>query len=146
MSIEHTGISRFGRELGLTLSRQEDGSIVGVVTLQLGQEGPPYHVHGGVLCALIDEAMGASVWSTGRRSLAVNLNINYRRPVPLGVELRVTGRIEKIEGRKTFTSGQITLPDGLVATEGTGIFVETSLDALRKARPPFGDPNGSEQD
>ncbi|NWF70246.1 MAG: PaaI family thioesterase [Chloroflexi bacterium] len=110
--------------MGADFYLQADGSVVGLVTLAKDHEGPPFHVHGGVLAALIDEAMGAACWSSGKRVVAVNLNFNYRRPVPLAVALRVTGHIAGSERRKTFTTGAILLPDGTAAVEGSGIFVE----------------------
>ena len=117
-------LSTFSTDLGVELYLQEDSSVIGVVTLQKGQEGPPFHVHGGVLGALLDEAMGAATWASGKRVVSVNLNFNYRKPVPLGVPLRITGRIDRVDGRKVFTAAEISLADGAVAVKGTGIFVE----------------------
>ena len=117
-------LSTFSTELGVVLYLQDDGSVVGAVTLQKGHEGPPFHVHGGVLGALLDEAMGAAAWASGKRVVSVNLNFNYRKPVPLGVPLNISGRVEREAGRKIFTAAKIMLPDGVVAVEGTGIFVE----------------------
>lgn len=102
----------------------EQGNISGVVILDETKQGPPGHAHGGSLATLIDEAMGASAWNHGYRVLAANLNFDYRKPVPLGIEIRVSGMVERKEGRKVFTRGHITLPDGSIAVEGTGIFVE----------------------
>ncbi len=117
-------LSTFSTLMGVEFYLQEDGSVTGVVTLQEGHEGPPFHVHGGVLSALLDEAMGGAAWANGKRVVAVNLNFNFRKPVPLGVPLHVRGRIDRDEGRKCFTVGEIVLLDGAVAVEGTGIFLE----------------------
>ncbi len=129
--------SRFSEWLNLEIVRDAAGTARGTVTLHLQQEGPPRHVHGGVLASLIDEVMGAAVWATGKRSLAANLNINYRHPAPLDCELRVTGRIDRIEGRKTYTSGEVLLPDGTVAIEGTGLFIEMPVDSLKTKHYDF---------
>jgi acyl-coenzyme A thioesterase PaaI-like protein len=118
-------LSEFSARLGATYELSDDGQrVIGIVTLEKAQEGPPFHVHGGVLGALIDEAMGAACWASGRRVLSVNLNFNYRHAVPLGVPLRIEGRVDRQEGRKTFTIGLIHLPDGKAAVEGTGIFLD----------------------
>lgn len=103
---------------------EEDGTIAGKVTLDDAKQGPPGHAHGGALATLIDEAMGAAAWNRGHRVLAANLNFNYRRPVPLHVEVQVRGKIERIDGRKIHTSGVIVLPGEIVAVEGTGLFIE----------------------
>ncbi len=116
--------SRFSRWLDAHFHAEADGSIRATLALQPEQEGAPGYVHGGVSASLIDEAMGAAVWATGRRAMTVHMSFDYRRPVPLGVEVTVIGRVERFEGRKTFTSGAIILPDGAAAVEGAGIFVD----------------------
>lgn len=100
-----------------------DEGVVGFVTVDATKQGPPGHVHGGASATLVDEAMGASAWFSGRRVVAVNLNINLKHAVPLEQELRLEGRVVKQEGRKVFTIGALILPDGRVAVEGSGIFV-----------------------
>lgn len=97
--------------------------VVGWVTVDDAKEGPPGHVHGGALTALVDEAMGAAAWHAGYRVLAANLNVNFKRPVPLGARLQLSGRVTGSDGRKVYTTGEITLPDGAVAVQATGLFV-----------------------
>lgn len=76
--------------IGVQWHVREDKSIFGEITLNDKQQGPPGHVHGGASAALLDEAMGAAVWQAGYMVMAVNLNVNYRRPLPLGVPVQVT--------------------------------------------------------
>ncbi|MEQ8673855.1 MAG: PaaI family thioesterase [Aggregatilineales bacterium] len=102
----------------------DEGTVTGTVKIDSSKQGPPGHAHGGSLATLIDEAMGAACWQNGYRVLAVNLNFNYKRPVPLGAEVTITGRVERKDGRKIHTRGAVILSDGGVAVEGTGIFVE----------------------
>ena len=70
--------------------------------------------------------------------LAANLNINFRKPVPLEKPITVRGWVERIEGRKIFTAGQIVLEDGAVATEGRGIFVTAPEFVSKIESNPFG--------
>lgn len=102
----------------------DEGCVYGKVTLDASKEGPPGHAHGGSLATLVDEAMGASCWVQGHHVLAANLNVNYRAPVPLNIEVEVMGKVQHIEGRKIHTVGRITLPDGTVAVESAGLFIE----------------------
>lgn len=115
--------SKFSGWLGIQFYAASDGSIIGDVILQPDQEGPPLYAHGGISASLLDEAMGTSAWRAGYKVVAANLNLNYRHPVPLGVEVHVRGHVESIEGRKVYTSGSIILPDGTVAVEATGLFI-----------------------
>ena len=102
----------------------DDGTVRATLTPRERQEGPPGLAHGGALASLLDEAMGAAAWAAGHRVLAVNLNVSFKQPVTLGTEIRVVGCVERVEGRKVFTAGQITLPDDSIAAESVGIFVE----------------------
>ncbi|MCB9452272.1 MAG: PaaI family thioesterase [Anaerolineaceae bacterium] len=115
--------SKFSGWLGIQFYAEPNGSIVGDVILQPEQEGPPLYAHGGISASLLDEAMGTSAWWAGYKVVAANLNLNYRQPVPLGVEIHIRGHIQSIEGRKIYTAGSITLPDGTVAIESTGLFI-----------------------
>jgi len=110
--------------MGVTWYASEDGSIFAEITLTKAQQGPPKLAHGGATAALLDEAMGAAVWQAGHKAAAINLNINYHKPVSLGEKIRVRGRIKSVDGRKIFATGTIMLPDGTVAVSGKGIYVE----------------------
>ena len=71
--------------------------------------------------------MGAAAWHWGDPVVAANLNFDYRAPVPLDTPITISGRVERGEGRKVFTSGEITLPGGVVAVEGTGLWVTAAF-------------------
>lgn len=94
------------------------------VTLNEAQQGPPRHVHGGASAALLDEAMGAAVWHAGNKVVAAKLEVEYRRALPLGVELYAWGELVEKHGRTLTTRGAIELPDGTVAVIGRGAYVE----------------------
>lgn len=110
--------------LGLHWYAEATGIIHTSFTLTLSEQGPPGHAHGGVLAAILDEIMGTAAWHAGHMVLAANLNIDYRLPVPLGIELTAVGQITHQDGRKVFTRGEIKLPNGRGATVGKGLFIE----------------------
>src|SRR5947209_3323205 len=86
--------------IGIRWYLSDASQIVGEIALTDAQQGPPTLAHGGASAALIDEAMGIAVWAAGLRVAAVNLTIDYKRPVPLGTQLNVTGWVVRQEGRK----------------------------------------------
>lgn len=109
--------------IGLTLWVDDDGVITSDFTLGDAQQGPPGHAHGGASAAILDEAMGLVVWAAGLKVAAVNIEINYHKPVPLHQPLTLEARVTEHDGRKAFSTGEIRLPDGTVAVSGRGIYV-----------------------
>jgi len=110
--------------LGLTWYQSETGAIHAEMVFTDAHQGPPAHVHGGASAAVLDEAMGAAVWSAGYSVVAVNLEINYKLPVPLGQNILIEAHIAEVKPRKILTVSEMRLPDGSVAVTGRGIYVE----------------------
>jgi uncharacterized protein (TIGR00369 family) len=113
---------------------------VSEVTLTEAQQGPPGLAHGGASAALLDEAMGAAVWRAGYTVAAVNLQVDYYRPVPLGQSVHVEGTVVEKDGRAVRARGEIRLADGTVAVVGRGIYVEAPqlFDRLYYRTEPSG--------
>lgn len=118
-SKEHAG-------MGITWYQKDDRSIFSEVTFSLAQQGPPGYVHGGAIAALLDEAMGLAVWFADYRVVTVNLNITYRRPVPLGEKTLIVAHISGKENPQFFTKGEIFLANGTTAVTAFGTFVEAT--------------------
>ena len=91
-------------------------------TLNEAQQGPPGHAHGGASAAILDEAMGLVVWAAGLKVAAVNLEINYHKPLPLHQPLTLEARIAEKDERKIFSAGEICLTEGTGAVRGRGIY------------------------
>jgi uncharacterized protein (TIGR00369 family) len=109
--------------IGLTWWVDDEGILTSEFTLNEAQQGPPQHAHGGASAAILDEAMGLVVWAAGHKVAAVNLEINYHKPLPLKVPLSLEARITQIDERKIFSTGEIRLPEGTTAVSGRGIYV-----------------------
>lgn len=101
----------------------DDGILTSEFVLNEAQQGPPQHAHGGASAAILDEAMGLVVWAAGHKVAAVNLEINYLKPLPLGVSLSLEARITQMDARKIFSTGAILLPDKSIGVSGRGIYV-----------------------
>jgi acyl-coenzyme A thioesterase PaaI-like protein len=109
--------------MGLTLWVDDDGVMTSEFTLDKMHQGPPLHAHGGASAAILDEAMGLVVWAAGLQVAAVNLEINYHKPLPLFQSLRLEARITQKDERKIFSTGEIRLTNGEIAVSGRGIYV-----------------------
>lgn len=86
-------------------------------------EGPPGHMHGGVIALLLDQALGTLAGEIGKPGLTGNLTVDYRRPTKLNTRLRIEAWHHRTEGVKTWTKGAILNADGEVCAEGTGLFI-----------------------
>ena len=122
--------------MGLTWFVDDGGLMTSEFTLNEAQQGPPGHAHGGASAAILDEAMGLVVWAAGHKVAAVNLEINYHKPLPLNQPLTLEARIAQIDERKIFSTGEIKLPDSTVAVSGRGIYVAAPklFDKVRFSR------------
>ncbi|MEW5938374.1 MAG: PaaI family thioesterase [Chloroflexota bacterium] len=109
--------------IGMTWWVDDDGALASDFALDLAKQGPPGYAHGGATAAILDEAMGLVVWAAGYKVAAVNIEINYHKPVPLDQPLHLDARITQQDERKIFSTGEIRLPDGTVAASGRGIYV-----------------------
>lgn len=109
--------------IGITMFVDDDGVLSSEFTLNEAQQGPPGYTHGGASAAILDEAMGLVVWAAGHKVAAVNLEINYHKPLPLMQPLTLEARIVQRDERKVFSTGEIKLADSTVAVSGRGIYV-----------------------
>lgn len=109
--------------IGLTWYVDDDGNLTSEFSLNEAHQGPPGHAHGGASAAILDEAMGLVVWAAGHKVAAVNLEINYHKPLPLLQPLIVKACVTQVDNRKIFSTGEIKLSDSTVAVSGRGIYV-----------------------
>ncbi|MGI5979087.1 MAG: PaaI family thioesterase [Oscillospiraceae bacterium] len=110
----------------------DDGTVIGLATAREVHQSYPFCVHGGVSASLLDDAMGRSIKAIepDRWSVTVEMTTVYKRPVPYGEPLIVTGLLTE-DGEKVYsTYGEIILPDGTVAVTATGKFFKMSLERL----------------
>jgi len=109
----------------------EDGRILGTATFGAAYEGPPGCVHGGYIAAAFDEVLGSTQSLSGSPGMTGRLTVHYRKPTPLQTELRFVGELERVDGRKIFTRGELWAGDILCA-EAEGLFI--SMDRGRFAQ------------
>lgn len=113
-----------------------DGLVVGRVAFGAAYEGPPGCVHGGLIAASFDELLGMAQSLGGQPGMTGTLTVRYRRPTPLHTPLRFEAQLDRVEGRKIFTSGRCLNGD-VVTAEAEAIFVSVDfsrLAALAEAR------------
>jgi uncharacterized protein (TIGR00369 family) len=110
----------------------QDGTVRADFVPSEAQMGFPGICHGGVLGALLDEAMGwAPTMETGLFCLTGELRVRYVAPVPIGTPVTVIARADKV-GRIYLTSGEIVGRDGTIYARGMGKYIPMSLERTRE--------------
>ena len=72
--------------------------------------------------AAFDELLGMACIFSGNPGMTGTLEIRYRSPTPVRTELYFEGRLDRVEGRRIYTSGSVSSGD-VCCAEATGIFV-----------------------
>src|SRR6266478_3859018 len=101
----------------------ETGRATGKFILGPRYAGGAGFAHGGVIAILLDEAMGKISKLTEERAVTAELNIEYRKPVPVDAEITVAGWQEEEKGRNRFRIAVIHDAQGSLLARGRGRFV-----------------------
>jgi acyl-coenzyme A thioesterase PaaI-like protein len=114
-----------GLHLTFTTNAEDPEAITATAHVQLDRmhEGPPAHIHGGIVAALLDEAMSKLNRPLNVLAMTRHMEIDYLRPAPLYQPLVLVSRHLRREGRKLFHQAELQHPDGTVLTRGKGLFI-----------------------
>lgn len=113
--------------VGLRLRFRQEGQAVAAEFVpreeHVGWQGV---VHGGILAAVLDDAMGNVFYLRGYQALTARMEVRFRRPVRPGDRLRVRAWVAAEDGR-TITARAELERDGEVVCSGEGVFLRGSL-------------------
>jgi len=128
------------RGLYMTFFDDGDNEVVSEYTVSDEYQGYPGIVHGGVVAAMLDEAVGrvAMIGDPHHFMMSVTLQVKYRHSVPTETLLKIVGRIVRMRGRLGKARGEVILPDGTIAAEAemtladvpAEVMANTNLEAL----------------
>lgn len=121
-------------DLGLKASFYEldNGELVAIFTPAEEHQSYPGRLHGGISAAILDETIGRAILIRDKNAwgVTVELNMEYKKPVPLNEELRVVGRITKDSKRLFEGSGELLLANGEVAVRAYGKYIKMPIDKI----------------
>ncbi|MHB1505087.1 MAG: PaaI family thioesterase [Sulfobacillus sp.] len=80
--------------------------------------------HGGVVSALLDEAMFYALAEAGWRGMTAQMTVRFLKPVPLGVELSLTAERTQLHRRLGRAKSRLCHGDDVLA-EAEGTFLAT---------------------
>lgn len=118
--------------LGFRTLGMRDGVFVIELDLEPRHLSRAARVHGGVLFALLDTALGRAVIEElpeGRGCATVEIKINYFRPVQSGT-IRASGRCLLRTKLLAYAEGDVVNAEGKLLARATGTFFLT--DTLRQ--------------
>jgi len=93
-------------------------------------QGPPGHVHGGAMAAVLDEAMGGVCWMNGHRTVAAKISVSFIAMLKLETETTVEARVERTEGRKIYVRAKLFGTGAVPIAEADGLFVVLKNEAF----------------
>jgi acyl-coenzyme A thioesterase PaaI-like protein len=111
--------------LGLNFAYLEDKVRAEFIASE-DHQGFPGRVHGGIISAILDEAMGyAAGRAAGRPAFTVELTVRFKAAAPLGEKLIVEATAFRKGSRLLLASGQLQrATDGQVIATAVGKFLK----------------------
>jgi acyl-coenzyme A thioesterase PaaI-like protein len=85
--------------------------------------GFPGFAHGGLVGAVLDDAMGRCTAMLHRWVMTARQSLRFRNGAPIGAALRVEARMTRIQRRMITAEGRMLLPDGDVVAESDATFL-----------------------
>ena len=122
--------------IGLKLAFYEDESnrVIAHFWPRQEHQGYPGVLHGGIACALLDETIGRRLVREDIWAMTVDLNVRFRKPVPLEERLTVVGEMTRLRSRMIEGKGEILLADGSVAVTAEAKYIrlpDAQVDQFR---------------
>ena len=107
----------------LTFRLDETGNTVhSAFTPERQHQGYDGVVHGGILAAILDDAMANCLWLRGVHAVTAKMELRYRQPVPVGTPLNICGRLVRERANVALAEGWLSTSTGTRLVEATGTF------------------------
>ncbi len=101
-----------------------DGMVTGDLVFDVHYEGNVGWAHGGFIAAGFDIVCGQSTLASGQGGPTGTLSVRYVSPTPVGVPLRYTGWVDRVEGRKIFVGARLAVvADDRTCATAEAIFI-----------------------
>jgi uncharacterized protein (TIGR00369 family) len=102
--------------------------VVSELTFAKRFQGGPGVVHGGAAAAFFDDLMGFVMMAHQQPAVTARLEMNYLRPIPLGMTLQAEAWLAAQEGRKAWAEAIGFDGEGLRYVEARALFIPIGAD------------------
>jgi len=111
----------------------ENKELIALFTPLEEHQSYPGRMHGGIASAILDETIGRAILNHHEEEIwgvTIELNVKFKKPIPLNEELKVIGRITSENNRFFEGTGEIILPNGDVAVTASGRYLKVPLEKI----------------
>jgi len=118
-----------GNNSGLKLDFEiKDGKSRAVFIPDKRLQGFKNIVHGGIISAVLDEAMGKLAFAIGLNTVTAKLEINLRKPTIIGEEYAAYGEIVEETEKKVIAKAELKKKDGTLVADARGLLIKVKKD------------------
>lgn len=90
-------------------------------------------LHGGLVCALLDDAMWWAIYAAhGTITMTAEITVRYKEPVPVATDLTVEAWVDRARHGLYATAGRILDSAGRTLAEATGKFLPAPPELARQ--------------
>lgn len=122
-----------GAHIGMQIAEVDEGTVTFHCHPDESHYNPIGMVHGGLVCTLLDSALGCAVHTTlpkGTGYTSIEIKVNYLRPVTADSgPLVCTGRVTKSGRRVAFAEGEVLDNKGKTVATASGSLLIFPLEA-----------------
>jgi acyl-coenzyme A thioesterase PaaI-like protein len=114
-----------------------EGEVTSWYTVAELYQGYPGVVHGGIVAAMLDEVTGRVLMGSGEKPrfmFTARLEIRYRKNVPVGVPLRLVGRVIKNKIHSALATGAIYDPEDALLAEAEIVLVNVPPEMIESTK------------
>lgn len=107
--------------------------LVALINPTEQHQGYPGRMHGGIATTILDETIARAICNGKEEQIwgvTLELKTKFRKPIPLGQEVKIIGRVIS-EGTRLFEgTGEIVLPNGDIAVSAEGKYMKVPIDRI----------------
>lgn len=114
--------SKIGLKAGFETDKK---TATSKATLRLSADYQGWHdvIHGGIVAALLDEACVYACLAKAEQAVTAELQIRYRKPVPVGAEVTVSGALLDCSRKVWQVQSRLLIDDTLYAEATAKVFI-----------------------
>lgn len=108
--------------------RREGDEMVAEHVFETRHSGAPGIAHGGAVATVVDDVLGFMLYVALVPGVTRKLEVEYLKPVLIGVPYSIRAKVDEIDGRKLWFSCSCTDPEGVETFRAKGLFLTVGLE------------------